>query len=76
MGHIIEKIAKERGHEIVSVIDMNNREDFASDAFRSADVAIEFTVPTSAEGNVLECFRQGVPVVSGTTAWTDRLPAM
>lgn len=76
MGHIIEKIAKERGHEIVSVIDMDNRDDFSSEAFRSADVAIEFTVPTSAEGNVLECFRQGVPVVSGTTAWNDRLPAM
>lgn len=76
MGHIIENIAKERGHEIVSIIDMDNREDFDSEAFRSADVAIEFTIPTSAEGNVLKCFEAGVPVVSGTTAWNDRLPAM
>ena len=76
MGHIIEKIAKERGHEIVSIIDMHNTEDFGSESFRSADVAIEFTIPSSAEGNVLKCFEAGVPVVSGTTAWADRLPAM
>lgn len=76
MGHIIEKIAKERGHEIVSVIDMDNQDDFNSEAFRSADVAIEFTVPSVAAGNVLKCFEAGVPVVCGTTAWTDRLPEM
>lgn len=76
MGHIIENIAKDRGHEIVSIIDMDNRGDFDSEAFRSADVAIEFTIPTSAEGNVLKCFEARVPVVSGTTAWNDRLPAM
>ena len=45
MGKEIEKIALSRGHEIVSIIDINNREDFASEAFRSADVAIEFTAP-------------------------------
>ena len=45
MGHMIEDIAKERGHEIVSIIDVNNVEDFDSDAFRSAEVAIEFTNP-------------------------------
>ncbi|MDE6717159.1 MAG: 4-hydroxy-tetrahydrodipicolinate reductase [Muribaculaceae bacterium] len=76
MGHIIEKIAKERGHEIVSIIDMHNPEDFDSDAFRSSDVAIEFTIPSVAAANVLKCFEAGVPVVSGTTAWTDRLPEM
>ena len=57
MGHIIENIAKERGHEIVCIIDQHNLEDFSSEAFRSADVAIEFTIPTSAEGNVLKCSR-------------------
>lgn len=45
MGKIIERIALERGHEIVSVIDVNNSEDFNSAAFKSADVAIEFTAP-------------------------------
>ena len=48
MGKIIERIALERGHEIVSVIDIDNREDFQSEAFRSADVAIEFTQPEAA----------------------------
>ena len=45
MGKEIEKIALSRGHEIVSIIDVNNQEDFNSDAFKSADVAIEFTNP-------------------------------
>ena len=43
MGKEIEKIALSRGHEIVSIIDVDNQEDFKSDAFKSADVAIEFT---------------------------------
>ncbi|MDR1699350.1 MAG: 4-hydroxy-tetrahydrodipicolinate reductase [Prevotellaceae bacterium] len=71
MGKTIERIAKERGHEIVSIIDMNNQEDFGSAAFRSADVAIEFTVPAIAIENYNRAFAAGVPVVSGTTGWTE-----
>ena len=73
MGHIIEQIAIQRGHTIVSTIDINNMEDFNSDAFRSADVAIEFTIPATAFDNYQKCFAAGVPVVSGTTGWTERL---
>ena len=69
MGHMIEQIALERGHEIVSIIDIDNQEDFDSDAFASADVAIEFTSPTAAYGNYLRCWEQGVKVVSGSTGW-------
>ena len=69
MGHMIEAIAKSRGHEIVSIIDIDNIEDFDSEAFRSAEVAIEFTAPSVAEGNVRRCFEQGVKVVSGSTGW-------
>ena len=69
MGHIIESIAIERGHEIVCVIDKDNVEDFNSAAFASADVAIEFTTPQTAEANVLRAWAVGVPVVSGTTGW-------
>lgn len=76
MGRMIEEIALERGHEIVAVIDIDNREDFGSEAFRSADVAIEFSVPASGADNILECFRAGVPVVSGTTGFGDRLPEL
>ena len=71
MGKAIEQIARERGHEIVSIIDINNPQDFASEAFRSADVAIEFTSPATAYGNYLKCFEA---VVSGTTGWLDKMP--
>ena len=73
MGKTIEKIALERGHEIVSVIDVSNPEDFNSAAFKSADVAIEFTVPSTALSNYMKCFEANVPVVSGTTGWLDRM---
>ena len=76
MGRLIEEIAKERGHEIVAVIDIDNRSDFDTPAFRSADAAIEFTVPASGYDNIMECFRQGVPVVSGTTGFNARLPEL
>ena len=69
MGHLLEKVARSRGHEVVCVIDVDNRADFDSDAFRSADVAIEFTMPAVAYDNVMAAFAQGVKVVSGTTGW-------
>ena len=69
MGKTIEKIAIERGHEIVSIIDIDNREDFGSEAFRSADVAIEFTAPSVAYDNCKEAMAAGVKVVSGSTGW-------
>ena len=64
MGHIIETIALERGHEVVARID-------AGDAFdlKDAEVAIEFTTPATAQENILRAWAQGVPVVCGTTGW-------
>ena len=69
MGRMIEQIAKDRCHEIVCVIDVDNQQDFDSEAFKSADVAIEFTNPTAAYGNYLKAFRHNVKVVSGSTGW-------
>ena len=69
MGHMIEQIALERGHEIVSIIDIDNIEDFDSPAFASADVAIEFTNPTAAFANYQRAFAHNVKVVSGSTGW-------
>lgn len=69
MGKEIEKIALNRGHEIVCIIDIDNQQDFDSEAFRSADVAIEFTNPTAAYGNYMRTFRAGVKLVSGSTGW-------
>ena len=71
MGKEIEKIALSRGHEIVSIIDVNNQEDFKSDAFKSADVAIEFTNPMVAYNNYIKAFEAGVKLVSGSTGWMD-----
>lgn len=76
MGHIIERIALERGNRITCRIDKDNQEEFDSEAFRTSDVAIEFTTPGTAVGNICRCFEAGVPVVSGTTGWTEALPEM
>jgi 4-hydroxy-tetrahydrodipicolinate reductase len=72
MGHAIEAIATERGHTIVSVIDVDNLQDFNSPQFLSADAAIEFSQPQSAFANYLKCFEQNIPVVAGTTGWLSR----
>ncbi len=69
MGHMIEQVARERGHEIVCIIDIDNRGDFASEAFGCADVAIEFTTPQTAYDNILAAFSRGVKVVCGSTGW-------
>jgi len=76
LGHMIESVALERGHEIVGIIDptLNIGDcpsviDFDSEEFRSADVAIEFTTPVTAKENVLRAWEQGVPVVCGSTGW-------
>ena len=69
MGHMIEQVALLRGHEIVCTIDINEEDKFNTESFRSADVAIEFTTPQTAETNVRRAWEQGVPVVCGTTGW-------
>lgn len=71
MGKEIEQLALSRGHEIVSIIDIHNPEDFNSPEFKSADVAIEFTAPTVAYGNYMKAFAAGVKVVSGSTGWIE-----
>lgn len=73
MGHEIEKIAVERGHTIVSIIDVNNSEDFDKEGFKSADVAIEFSTPESAIHNYRRAFAVNVPVVAGTTGWLEHM---
>lgn len=73
MGHEIEKIALDRGHEIVCTIDLNEEYKFDSPEFKSSDVAIEFTSPASALNNYRRAFAANVPVVSGTTGWLEHL---
>ena len=69
MGHMIEQVALARGHEIVCKIDADNQQDFDSEAFAKANVAIEFTNPTAAYDNYLKAFSHNVKVVSGSTGW-------
>ncbi len=71
MGKEIEKIAHSRGHKTPVIIDINNPEDFTKENLRKCDVAIEFTIPSSAITNYLNCFEAGIPVVSGTTGWLE-----
>ncbi|NPA37019.1 MAG: 4-hydroxy-tetrahydrodipicolinate reductase [Chlorobi bacterium] len=76
MGKEIEKVAIERGHEIVSRIDLHTNDSFSDENFKNADVAIEFTMPESAYNNYLKCFENNIPVVSGTTGWLDKLDSI
>ncbi|MGA9637315.1 4-hydroxy-tetrahydrodipicolinate reductase, partial [Flavobacterium sp.] len=72
MGQVIERIALERGHEIVLKKDEFN----TYEGLSTADVAIDFSVPMAAVSNISSCFHANVPVVSGTTGWLDRYDEM
>ena len=67
MGKEIEKIALQRGHEIIIKASRNEVYDISL-----ADVAIDFSVPTSAFNNITNCFNNNVPVISGTTGWLEK----
>jgi 4-hydroxy-tetrahydrodipicolinate reductase len=73
MGKEIERIAQSRGHNVVLTIDKNNIEELTKENIQKADVAIEFTIPSSALNNYKLCMEAGVPVVSGTTGWLERM---
>jgi len=73
MGQIIEKIANDRNHEIVLIVDENNREQITIEELQQADVAIDFSTPQSVLENIDFCLRANVPVVVGTTGWYDQL---
>ena len=66
MGKEIEQIALKRGHEIVLKIRENEKYDISK-----ADIGIDFSVPNAALHNIINCFKNNVPVISGTTGWLD-----
>ena len=76
MGKAIEEIAVARGHEIVIKIDQPNLHEFTKENMAKADAAIEFTSPHTAYNNIKSCLEFGVPVVCGSTGWTDKLDEM
>jgi len=75
MGKEIEKVILEQNQndEIVLKISDENLNEFTFENLKKADVAIEFTQPDSAIGNIYKCFEAGIPVVVGTTAWLHKL---
>ena len=66
MGKEVEKIALERGHELILRIENNEEYDISE-----ADVAIDFSVPSAAFNNITSCFKKNIPVISGTTGWLE-----
>lgn len=70
MGKIIDRIAGERGHEVVARLN----ETPTSENLGNPDVVIEFSQPESAFHNISECLKLGIPVVSGTTGWLEQKP--
>jgi len=66
MGKEIEQIALKRGHEIVLKIRENEKYDISK-----ADIGIDFSVPNAALHNIISCFKNNIPVISGTTGWLD-----
>jgi 4-hydroxy-tetrahydrodipicolinate reductase len=79
MGQAIARLAAERGHIVVATVNGENQRDggtLTMDRLAGADVVLEFTRPEAAVGNLLALARLGARVVTGTTGWSDALPAV
>jgi 4-hydroxy-tetrahydrodipicolinate reductase len=73
MGHEIESVALERGHQISLIIDSEEGWKTYSSELHNTDVAIDFSTPESAIGNIHKCFAAAIPIVCGTTGWHKQL---
>ena len=73
MGHEVERLALAKGHEIVVTIDNEQEWNERLELLKTADIAIEFSQPDQAYGNICRCFDLHLPIVVGTTAWYGRL---
>lgn len=73
MGKEVIKLARERGHEVVDIFDIDNINEMNVEKLKKADVVFEFTTPDAAFDNISMCMDAGVPCVSGTTGWLDKL---
>jgi len=76
MGRAVEQVATARGHEIVATISRDRAGALTRDSLGAADVAIDFTVPPAAVPNAISCIKAGIPVVIGTTGWSEQLSAL
>lgn len=73
MGQMIEKFALKRGHEIALIVDSENRDGLIAENLVDADIAIDFSTPEAALGNISLCFEANLPLVVGTTGWYDHI---
>jgi 4-hydroxy-tetrahydrodipicolinate reductase len=73
MGKIVEQIALSRNHTINEIVDSSTYPGKRIGEIQDVDVAIEFTNPDSAVQNIIDCFKAGIPVVSGSTGWYNNL---
>jgi len=71
MGKRISELAKERGHSIIAV--SSSEKPTQTLDISSADIAIDFSTPTTAFNNIYHAIESGIPVISGTTGWLDKL---
>ncbi len=76
MGNAVEKTALLRGHHVSLIIDDENQWTDKATALKNCDIAIEFSTPEAAPGNIRKCFEANIPVVSGTTGWMNELPTI
>ncbi len=73
MGKAIEEIAVKKGHQIILTIGTQNADSFTKEKLAGIDVAIEFTTPHSSLENITKLIGWNIPVVSGSTGWTEKL---
>lgn len=73
MGQLIERFAMKRGHEVVLIVDEQNRSSIQADDLEDADIAIDFSTPNAALENISLCFEADLPLVVGTTGWYEHL---
>lgn len=76
MGKAIERLAVERGHEVVAKVDLKSGDDLKLLRSIEVDVVIEFSSPESAFSVITKTLELGIPVLSGTTGWLDKLPVI
>ena len=73
---LMAKQNPKKAPKVVLKIDADNQHEFTAKNLRKADIAIEFTTPHTAYDNILKCFEAGIPVVCGSTGWTEKLPEL
>lgn len=74
MGRTIEALGKMQGHSFPVIIDEHNHEQLSSDKLKGIDAAIEFSTPAAAPANIKACINMGLPIVTGTTGWNEKIP--